>query len=90
MWNETKFGYMEKKKRALLDDIKGLHGVEEHRSVSSKEKLWKDATTIELEKSFLLEEVCWRKNPRRCHYKRVIKLPISSTRLLTLIEDITR
>jgi CCR4-NOT transcriptional regulation complex NOT5 subunit len=48
-WNDTQFG---KNKRALLDNLKGVDGIEEQRSLSSKEKLRKDVATPELEKGF--------------------------------------
>jgi hypothetical protein len=51
---------LEKNKRALLDDLKGLDGIEEQRPLSSEDILSKEAATIELEKIILLEE-CWRK-----------------------------
>lgn len=51
---------MEKNKRALLDDLKGLDGIEEQRPLSSEDILSKEAATIELEKIILLEE-SWRK-----------------------------
>lgn len=34
--------------------------LEEHRLLSSEEKLRKDVTIVELEKAILLEEVSWR------------------------------
>jgi hypothetical protein len=89
MWNDTEFGNVENK-RALLDDIKGLDGIEEQRPLSSEEKLRKDVATVELEKTILLEEVSWRQKLRALWLKRGIKIPSSSIGWLTLIENVTR
>jgi len=51
------FGNVEKNQMALLDDMKGLDGIEEHKPISSEEKLRKDVATVELEKTILFEEV---------------------------------
>jgi hypothetical protein len=54
-----------KNKKALLDDLKGLDGIEEHRLDSSEEKVRKDDATVEMEKTILLMEVSWRQNSNR-------------------------
>lgn len=59
-WNEEDFGHVEEKNNRLWMSLNDLDSLEETRPLSNVEKLEKEHLTSELEKTTLLEEICWR------------------------------
>ena len=59
-WNEEDFGHVEEKNNRLWVSLNDLDSLEETRPLSNVEKLEKEHLTSELEKTTLLEEICWR------------------------------
>ena len=59
-WNEEDFGHVEEKNNSLWMSLNDLDSLEETRPLSDVEKLEKEQLTSKLEKTTLLEEICWR------------------------------
>ena len=59
-WNEEDFGHVEEKNNSLWMSLNDLDSLEETHPLSNVEKLEKEHLTSELEKTTLLEEICWR------------------------------
>ena len=59
-WNEEDFGHAEEKNNRLWMNLNDLDSLEETRPLSDVEKLEKEQLTSKLEKTTLLEEICWR------------------------------
>ena len=59
-WNEADFGHAEEKNNRLWMSLNDLDSLEETCPLSTVEKLEKEQLTSELEKTTLLEEICWR------------------------------
>ena len=59
-WNEEDFGHVEEKNNRLWMSLNDLDSLEETRPLSNVENLEKEHLTSELEKTTLLEEICWR------------------------------
>jgi septum formation inhibitor MinC len=58
-WNEEVFENVERKKKFLLEELHVLDIVEEERALGV-ERMKKVEVLSELERSTLMEEVCWR------------------------------
>ena len=52
------------RKNSLITSIKALEDLEESRDLTGEEMAQKDKTIEELEKSLLMEEICWRQKSR--------------------------
>jgi hypothetical protein len=63
-WNEEVFGNVERKKKFVLEDLHVLDIVEEDRALGVEERMKKVEVLSELERSTLMEEVCWRQKFR--------------------------
>ena len=63
-WNEQKFGNVEAHKKALLDELHVLDGLEEERALVVEENLSKIMVISELEKATLWEEIGWRQKSK--------------------------
>jgi hypothetical protein len=60
---------MESHKKALLEELCVLDGLEEERALVAKEKLRKTMAISELKKVILLEEICWRQKSKALSLK---------------------
>ncbi|XP_050243704.1 uncharacterized protein LOC126692222 [Quercus robur] len=71
-WNVEEFGNIGLKVQNLWKDLKVLEVIEEVRALTVEERREKDRIHGELEKSILLEEICWR----QLYSKNVVHRPI--------------
>jgi hypothetical protein len=63
-WNIEVFGHVDKRKKALLEEIKELDSFQEDRGLDEEEKRKKMLLSMELEKILLCEEISWRQKSR--------------------------
>jgi hypothetical protein len=63
-WNKEEFGNVTGRKNSIFASIKAFEDLEESRDLTSEERLQKDQTIEELEKTLLMEEICWRQKSR--------------------------
>ncbi|XP_065628619.1 uncharacterized protein LOC136067152 [Quercus suber] len=68
-WNVEEFGNIGLRVQNLWKDLNVLEVIEEDRVLSAEESLEKDRIHGELEKSTLLEEICWRQKSRALFLK---------------------
>ena len=59
-WNVEEFGNIGRRVQNLWKDLNVLEAIENDRVLSAEENMEKDRIRGELEKSTLLEEICWR------------------------------
>ena len=59
-WNVEEFGNISLRVQNLWKDFNVLEVIEEVRALTAEERREKDRIHGELEKSILLEEICWR------------------------------
>ena len=69
-WNVEEFGNIGLRVQNLWKDLNVLEVIEEVRALTMEERREKDRIHEELEKSILLEEICWRQKSRALFLKR--------------------
>ena len=67
-WNVEEFGNIGLRVQNLWKDLKVLEVIEEVRALTVEERREKDRILGELEKSILLEEICWRQKSRALYF----------------------
>ncbi|KAG6661473.1 hypothetical protein CIPAW_03G176000 [Carya illinoinensis] len=60
LWNEQVFGNVLSQQRSILEELHGLEGEEEARSLTEAEKIRKSQAVTYLERALLMEEISWR------------------------------
>ena len=68
-WNVEEFGNIGRRVQNLWKDLNVLEAIENDRVLSAEENMEKDRIRGELEKSTLLEEICWRQKSRALFLK---------------------
>jgi hypothetical protein len=88
IWNEEEFGSIDGRKTSLAATVKRLDEIEDDRHLSDIEHAQRDQAKAELEKTLLMEEICWRQKSRSLWLKEGDKNTRNSfTALQTLIEE---
>ncbi len=64
IWNEEEFGNIDGRKSSLSVIVKNLDEIEDERNLSDIERAQRDQAKAELEKTLLMEEICWRQKSR--------------------------
>uniref|UniRef100_A0A2N9IC54 Reverse transcriptase domain-containing protein n=1 Tax=Fagus sylvatica TaxID=28930 RepID=A0A2N9IC54_FAGSY len=60
IWNEEEFGNIDGRKSSLAATVKSLDDIEDDRHLSDMEHAQRDQAKADLEKTLLMEEICWR------------------------------
>jgi hypothetical protein len=59
-WNKEVFGNVEERKKALLEEIQVLDGLEDERELVEEERVRRETEKTDLEKVALMQEISWR------------------------------
>ncbi|KAG6666011.1 hypothetical protein CIPAW_01G000600 [Carya illinoinensis] len=63
-WNEQVFGNVPSQRRSLLEELQGLEGEQEARTLTKSEKTRKSQVVTDLERALLMQEIYWRQKSR--------------------------
>jgi exonuclease III len=64
IWNDEEFGNIDGRKSSLAATVKSLDDIEDERHLSDMEHAQRDQAKADLEKTLLMEEICWRQKSR--------------------------
>jgi len=88
-WNEEVFGNVEVRKKALLEEIWFLDGLEDERELADEERVSEKVKKLTWRKWLLCKKSVGDRNQRRLHKKKGITTPVFSIVLPILIEETT-